>query len=29
MTTAYGGYMGRVLDINLTTREVTDYPFSD
>ena len=29
MTTVYGGYMGRVLDINLTTREVKDYPFSD
>ena len=29
MTTVYGGYMGRILDINLTTGEVTDYPFSD
>ena len=29
MTTAYGGYMGCVLDINLTTREVQEYPFTD
>lgn len=29
MTTVYGGYMGRILDVNLTTGEVTDYPFSD
>lgn len=29
MATAYGGYMGCVLDINLTTREVEEYPFSD
>lgn len=29
MTTAYGGYMGLILDIDLTTRAVQDYPFSD
>ena len=29
MTTTYGGYMGRILDINLTTQEVKEYPFSD
>ncbi len=29
MTTIYGGYMGRVLDIDLSARTVTEYPFSD
>lgn len=29
MATKYGGYMGKVLKINLTTREVSEYPFSD
>lgn len=29
MATAYGGYMGKVLKIDLTTQEVSEYPFSD
>ena len=29
MATQYGGYMGKVLKIDLTTREVSEYPFSD
>jgi len=29
MATEYGGYMGKVLRVNLTTREVDEYPFSD
>lgn len=29
MASKYGGYMGKVLKINLATREVGDYPFSD
>lgn len=29
MTTKYGGYMGKVLKIDLSTREVSEYPFSD
>ena len=29
MATEYGGYMGKVLKIDLTTREVSEYPFSD
>ncbi len=29
MDTKYGGYMGKVMKINLTTREISDYPFSD
>lgn len=29
MATKYGGYMGKVLKINLTTKEVSEYPFSD
>lgn len=29
MTSKYGGYMGKVLKINLTTQTVEDYPFSD
>lgn len=29
MATEYGGYMGKVLKVNLTTREVSEYPFSD
>lgn len=29
MSTNYGGYMGRVMMINLTTKEVSDYPWSD
>lgn len=29
LSTKYGGYMGKVLKIDLTTREVSDYPWSD
>lgn len=29
MTTKYGGYMGKVLKIDLSTREVSEYPFSE
>ena len=29
MATQYKGYMGRVLKIDLTTRQVSEYPFSD
>ena len=29
MTTKYGGYMGKVLKIDLSTRETTEYPWSD
>ena len=29
MASKYGGYMGKVLKINLTTQTVEDYPFSD
>ena len=29
MKTKYGAYCGKVAKIDLTTREVTDYPFSD
>lgn len=29
MKSKYGGYMGRVLQIDLSTREISDYPFSD
>ncbi|MCF0142934.1 MAG: aldehyde ferredoxin oxidoreductase family protein [Parasporobacterium sp.] len=29
MGSTYGGYMGRVIKINLTTKEVSDYPWSD
>lgn len=29
MSTALGGYMGRVLRIDLTTRDVADYPWTD
>lgn len=29
MTTLAGGYMGRVLRVDLTTREVVDYPWDD
>jgi aldehyde:ferredoxin oxidoreductase len=29
MDSKYGGYMGKVMKINLTTREISDYPFSD
>lgn len=29
MSTNYGGYMGKVLKINLTTKEISEYPFSD
>lgn len=29
MATEYGGYMGKVLKINLSTKEVSEYPFSD
>ena len=29
MSTKYGGYMGKVLKIDLTVQEVSEYPFSD
>ncbi len=29
MSSKYGGYMGRVMKINLTTQEVSEYPWSD
>lgn len=29
MTSKYGGYMGKVMKINLSTKEVSDYPFED
>jgi len=29
MSTKYGGYMGKVLKIDLTTQEVSEYPWSD
>ena len=29
MASKYGGYMGRVLKINLTDKSITEYPFSD
>lgn len=29
MATSYKGYMGRVLQIDLSTRQVSEYPFSD
>ena len=29
MGTKYGAYCGKVAKIDLTTREVSDYPFSD
>lgn len=29
MATKYGGYMGRVLKIDLTAREVSEYPWTD
>ena len=29
MATKYGGYMGKVLKIDLTAREVSEYPFTD
>ena len=29
MATALGGYMGRVVEIDLSTQEVKDYPWSD
>ena len=29
MATEYGGYMGKVLQINLTKQEVSEYPFTD
>lgn len=29
MSTEYGGYMGKVLKINLSTREVNEYPWTD
>lgn len=29
MVSKYGGYMGRVLKINLTNREISDYPWTD
>lgn len=29
MSTKYGGYMGKVLKVNLSTKEATEYPWSD
>jgi len=29
MASRYGGYMGRILHIDLTTKKIKDYPFSD
>ena len=29
MTTSFGGYMGRVIDVDLTTQTVNDFPWSD
>ena len=29
MATSYGGYMGRVVEIDLTTQTVSDYPWTD
>lgn len=29
MSTAFGGYMGKVLRVDLTTREVREYPWTD
>ena len=29
MQSKYGGYMGRVLQINLSTGNVTNYPWTD
>lgn len=29
MASKYGGYMGKVMMINLTTKEISEYPFSD
>ena len=29
MASKYGGYMGKVLKIDLTSRQVSEYPFSD
>ena len=29
MSTAYGGYMGKVLKVDLTRREVSEYPWTD
>lgn len=29
VSSKYGGYMGKVLKINLTTQEASEYPFSD
>lgn len=29
MASKYGGYMGRVLKIDLTSKEITDYPWTD
>ena len=29
MSTSYGGYMGKVIKLDLTTREVSEYPWSD
>ena len=29
MATKYGGYMGRILQIDLTTETVKEYPFTD
>ena len=28
MGTMYGGYMGRVVQIDLSTKEITDYPWN-
>lgn len=29
MPTNYGGYMGKVLMVNLSTKEISEYPFTD
>ena len=29
MSTKYGGYMGRVAELDLTTQTVTEYPWTD
>ena len=29
MSTKYGGYMGRVAEVDLTTQTVTEYPWTD
>ena len=29
MSTAYGGYMGKVMEVDLSTEQVTEYPWTD